>query len=50
MRKNKEKDIQLLLWPGRERLINPVCVRLGDGIFSFFMGREFRTRGPQNFV
>lgn len=28
------------------------CVRLGDGIFFYFFlwDREFRTRGPQNFV
>jgi hypothetical protein len=39
MRKNKEKDIQLLLWPGRERLINPVRP-LGRWHFFlfFFMG------------
>lgn len=50
MRKNKEKDIQLLLWPGRERLINPVRP-LGRWHFFFFLwDREFRTRGPQNFV
>lgn len=37
-KETNEEGIQLRLWLGRERLINPL---VGDGIF---MGREFRTR------